>query len=72
MSYFVFYCYICLYVSCGGLVTSVGEERAMFSAIVYLLLCNFCSERFPFSSWCFGSAALFYHDTPLKFHVIIW
>ena len=36
-----------LYVSCSGSITSVGEERANLSAIVYLLLCGFCSERFP-------------------------
>ena len=39
-----------LYVSCSGLITSVGEERTNLSAIVYLI-CNyvsgFCSERFP-------------------------
>ena len=34
MLYFIFYCY--LYVSCSGLITSVREERANFSAIVYL------------------------------------
>ena len=37
----------CLCVSCSGSITSVGEERANMSAIVYLLLCGFCSERFP-------------------------
>ena len=36
-----------LYVSCSGSITSVGEERASLSAIVYLLLCGFSSERFP-------------------------
>ena len=35
-----------LYVSCSGS-TSVAEERANLSAIGYLLLCGFCSERFP-------------------------
>ena len=29
------------------MITSVGEERAYFSAIVYLWLCGFCCERFP-------------------------
>ena len=38
----------CLYVSGNGSITSVGEERANLSAVVYLLLCGFCSERFPF------------------------
>ena len=42
-----------LYVSCSGSITSVGEERANLSAIVYLLICGFCSERFPLplSAW---------------------
>ena len=35
-----------LYVSCSGSITSVGEERANLSAIVYWLLCGFCSEMF--------------------------
>ena len=35
MSYFVlFVCY--LYISCSGSISSVGEERANLSAIVYL------------------------------------
>ena len=37
----------CLYVSCSGSITLVGEERANLSAIVYWKLCGFCSERFP-------------------------
>ena len=36
-----------LYVSRSGSITSVGEERANLSAVVYLWLCGFCSERFP-------------------------
>ena len=37
----------------SGSITSVGEERANLSAIVYLLLCCFCSERFslPLGAW---------------------
>ena len=31
----------------SGLITSVGEERAIFFAIVYMLLCGFCLEGFP-------------------------
>ena len=31
----------------SGSITSVGEERAYLSAVVYLLLCGFCLERFP-------------------------
>ena len=40
----------------SGSITSVGEERANLSAVVYLSLCGFCLERFP--------ATLFYHGTP--------
>ena len=36
-----------LYVSCSGLNTLLGEERANFSAIIYLYVCGFCSEGFP-------------------------
>ena len=36
-----------LYVSRGGSITLVWEERANLYAVVYLLLCGFCSERFP-------------------------
>ena len=45
MSYSNIYSY--LYVSCSESITSVGEESANLFAIVYLLLCGFCSERFP-------------------------
>ena len=38
-----------LYVSFNGLITSVGAERVIFSAIVYLQLCSFFSRRFPHS-----------------------
>ena len=38
---------VCLCVDGGGSVASVGEERASLSAVVYLLLCGFCLERFP-------------------------
>ena len=41
--YFVVY----LYVSGSGSITSVWEERANLSAVVYLSLCGFCLERFP-------------------------
>ena len=36
-----------LYVNGSGSITSVGEERANFFAVVYLKLCGFCLERFP-------------------------
>ena len=41
------FCFVYLYVSGSGSITSVGEERANLSAVVYLLLCGFCLERFP-------------------------
>ena len=47
---FVSYLYsfvVYLYVNGSGSITSVGEERANLSAVVYLLLCGFCLERFP-------------------------
>ena len=36
-----------LLVNSSGSITSVGEERANLSAVVYLLSCGFCLERFP-------------------------
>ena len=30
-----------------GQLSRFGEERANLSAVVYLLLCGFCLERFP-------------------------
>ena len=36
MSYFVFFCWLFLYVSASGSITSVGDERSNLSAIVYL------------------------------------
>ena len=36
-----------LYVNGSGAITSVGEERANLSAVVYLKLCGFCLERIP-------------------------
>ena len=35
-----------LYVSCSGSITTVGEERAILSAIINLKLCGFSSGRF--------------------------
>ena len=42
MSYFVFYCFSYLYVSCNGSITSVGVKRANLSAIMWFLF-----ERYP-------------------------
>ena len=48
MSYFVVFCPLFLYVSCSRSIESIWEERANSSAIVYLYICGFYSERFPF------------------------
>ena len=43
-----------LYVSFSRIITSVGEERANFSAIVYVYLCGFGLEEFfslPLCAW---------------------
>ena len=42
-----------LYVNGSGSITSVGEERANLSTVVYLQLCGFCLERFllPLGAW---------------------
>ena len=48
MSYFVFFFVRYLYVrGCSGLITSVGEERANFSAFVYIIILWFLLESFP-------------------------
>ena len=49
-----------LYVSGSGSITSVGEERAYLSAVVYLLLSGEVSS----SSGCLGWATLFNCGTP--------
>ena len=46
-----------LYVSCSGSITSVGEERANVSAIVYL--CCVSSERFPLPLGAWGGLRCF-------------
>ena len=45
-------CIAYLIVSFSGLITSVLEERADFSAFVYALFCDFCLEGFPLSLGC--------------------
>ena len=41
-------CVVYLYVNGSGTdLDEFGEERANLSAVVYLLLCGFCLERFP-------------------------
>ena len=53
-----------LYVSCSGSITSVWEERANLSDIVYLLLCGFCSERFPLPVCAWGGLRYFIVTLP--------
>ena len=53
-----------LYVNGSGSITSVGEERANLSAVVYLLLCGFLFGEVSSSSGCLGWATLFYCVTP--------
>ena len=36
-----------LYVSCSESITSVDEERANLSAVVFLYLCGFCMKMYP-------------------------
>ena len=50
VSYHILYSivsYLYMYISCSGSITSVEEESANLSPIVYLKLCSFCSKRFP-------------------------
>ena len=60
---------VCLYVSVSGSLTSVGEERVKLSAVVYLLLCGFCSERFPLplDAWM-GYVILLWHTLSLPYN----
>ena len=48
-----------LYVNGSGSITSVGEERANLSAVVYLLLCELCLERFPLPLGAWGGLRYF-------------
>ena len=59
-----------LYVNDSGSITSVGEERANLSAVVYLLLCGFCLERFPLplGAW---DGLRYFCGTPCTFYIII-
>ena len=61
-----------LYVSFSGLITSVGEEKAIF---LLSFTCNYVffvrgGGRSSYS-WCLGYAAIFYYGTPWAFHIII-
>ena len=52
MSYFVFFCWLFI-CKRWWIFTSVGEERADLSAIVYLLLCGFIWRSFLYL-WVLG------------------
>ena len=56
-----------LYVSCNGSITSVGEERANLSAIVYLYYVVSVRRGCLFLL-VLGWAALFYCETRCAFH----
>ena len=55
----------CIYVSCSGSITTVEEEKARLSAIVYLLLCVSCSERFPLP---LGALDGLWHSQSLRYN----
>ena len=57
-----------LYVSCSGLITVAGEERANLSAEIMWFLLGEVSS----SSGCLGWAALFHRGTPWAVHIIIF
>ena len=62
--YFVVY----LYVNDSGSNTSVGEERANLSAVVYLQLCGFCWIDVLFLSVLgMGYVGLFWHFPSLPY-----
>ena len=61
-----------LYVNCSGSITSVGEERASLSAIVYLWLCGFCSVRFPLPPGAWDGLLYFIMALPAPFMSLFW
>ena len=60
-----------LYVSGSGSITSVGEERAGLSAVVYLLLCGFSLDGFLFL-WVLGMGyvILMWHSLSLPYNYL--
>ena len=68
------YIVICLYVSCNRSIYSVGDERANLSFIVYLYVCGFCSERFPFPLGAWGDMRYFivtFHGPSIEFFTFL-
>ena len=51
--------------------SSVGEDRANLSAIVYFVIMWFLFGEVSSSSGCLGWAALLYCGTPRAFHIVI-
>ena len=63
-----------LYVSGSVSVSSVGEERAYLSAIVYLLLCGFCWRGFLLL-WALriSNVILLWHSLSLLYnYLVLW
>ena len=69
MSLFVFFI-VYLYVNGSGSITSVGEERANLSAVVYLYLCGFCLERFFLWVLGMGYVILLWHSLSLPYYLL--
>ena len=63
-----------IYISCSGSSTSVGEERANLSAIVYLYLCVFCSGGGSSSSGVLGKnyVILLWHSLSLPYNYFVF
>ena len=60
------------HVSVSGSITSVEEERANLSAVVYLKLCGFCLERFPLplGAWD-GLHCFLWHSLSLPYNYFV-
>ena len=61
-----------LYVNGSGSITSVGEERANLSAVVYLELCGFCLEMFPLPLGAWDGLRLFIVALPEPSIELFW
>ena len=60
---------IYLFVSCIGLITSVGRELIFLQSFTFNYVVSVVGGSS--SSWCWGWATLFYCGTPRAFHIII-
>ena len=70
MSQFVFFCCY-IYVNGSGSITSVGEEKANFSAVA--VISGFCLERPPFL-WVLwmGYVILLWHSLSLPYNYLVY